>query len=169
MRIPLSASNIVLIGFMGSGKSTIGRLLAKEKEGYFLDTDSMIESLEGESIAEIFDDKGEAYFRRLEQETVHWLKNNVNNAIISTGGGMLVYCAELKEVGKIIYLDVPFETILSRMDSKELDKRPLFKDAVEAEKIYNERDRVYREKADIIIDASRDMQTVLSTLRDAIV
>jgi shikimate kinase len=151
---------------MGSGKSTVGRLLAKEKEAYFLDTDSMIESLEGKSIAEIFNESGEAYFRSLENETVHWLKNNVTNAIISTGGGMLVYCEELKEVGKVIYLDVPFETILSRMNAKELEKRPLFKDAVEAEKIYNQRDAVYRQRADIIIDASNDMQTVLSMLRN---
>lgn len=164
----MSASNIVLIGFMGSGKSTIGRLLAKDSDGYFLDTDSMIESLEGQSIAEIFHDKGEAYFRGLENETVHWLKDNVQNAIISTGGGMLVYCDELKEVGKIVYLDVPFETIMSRMNGRELDKRPLFKDVREAEKIYNERDRVYRDKADIIIDASAEMKTVLSTLRGAI-
>lgn len=153
---------------MGSGKSTIGRLLAKESDGYFLDTDSMIESLEGQSIAEIFHDKGEAYFRGLENETVHWLKDNVQNAIISTGGGMLVYCDELKEVGRIVYLDVPFETIMSRMNGSELDKRPLFKDVREAEKIYYERDRVYRDKADIIIDASADMKTVLSTLRGAI-
>lgn len=154
---------------MGSGKSTVGRLLAKESDGYFLDTDSMIESLEGQSIAEIFHNKGEAYFRGLENDTVHWLKANVQNAIISTGGGMLVYCEELKEVGKIIYLDVPFETILSRMNGSEVDKRPLFKDETEAEKIYHERDRIYREKADIIIDASADIKTVLSTLRGAIV
>lgn len=164
----MSASNIVLIGFMGSGKSTIGRLLAKENEAYFLDTDSMIESLEGKSIVDIFNDRGEAYFRTLENQTVRWLKTNVQNAIISAGGGMLVYCEELKEVGKIIYLDVPFEVIQSRMNSKELDKRPLFKDAIEAEKIYNERDAVYRERADILIDASSDIQTVLSMLRVAI-
>jgi len=153
---------------MGSGKSTIGRLLAKENEAYFLDTDSMIESLEGKRIVDIFNDSGEAYFRTLENETVHWLKTNVQNAIISTGGGMLVYCEELKKVGKIIYLDVPFEVIQSRMSSKELDKRPLFKDVIEAEKIYNERDAVYREKADIIIDANNDIQTVLTMLRVAI-
>ena len=153
---------------MGSGKSTIGRLLAKENEAYFLDTDSMIESLEGKSIVDIFNDRGEAYFRTLENQTVRWLKTNVQNAIISAGGGMLVYCEELKEVGKIIYLDVPFEVIQSRMNSKELDKRPLFKDAIEAEKIYNERDAVYRERADILIDASSDIQTVLSMLRVAI-
>jgi shikimate kinase len=130
---------------MGSGKSTIGRLLAKEREAYFLDTDSMIESLEGKSITGIFNDSGEAYFRTLENETVHWLKNNVDNAII--------------------YLEVPFEIILSRMNSSELDKRPLFKSVAEAEKIYNERVAIYRDKADIIIDASQDMQTVLSKLR----
>ena len=161
----MSVSNIVLIGFMGSGKSSIGRLLAKESEAYFLDTDSMIESLEGKSIADIFAESGEAYFRGLENETVHWLKNNVQNATISVGGGMLVYCEELKEVGRVIYLDVPFETILLRMSSKEQQKRPLFKDTMEAEKIYNERNTVYRQKADIIIDASSDMQTVLSRLR----
>jgi shikimate kinase len=73
--------------------------------------------------------------------------------------------AVCSSIAKIIYLEVPFEIILSRMNSSELDKRPLFKSVAEAEKIYNERVAIYRDKADIIIDASQDMQTVLSKLR----
>jgi hypothetical protein len=84
------------------------------------------------------------------------------NAVISTGGGMLVHCQELKDVGKIIYLKVPFETILSRMNKSELEKRPLFKDEKKAKQMYDERDSIYEEKADFIIDANADMKTVLS-------
>lgn len=153
---------------MGSGKSSVGRLLAKEKNRYFLDTDAMIESREGMSIQKIFDNKGESYFRQLEEDTVAWLKSNANDAVISTGGGMLVHCKGLNEVGKIVYLRLPFLKILERMDTAELQKRPLFKDLKAAELMHSQRDKVYEEKADIIIDADADMQTVLSRLRVAI-
>ncbi len=166
--ILLSVTNIVLIGFMGSGKSSIGRLLAKEKRSYFLDTDSMIESAEGKSIQDIFDEMGEEYFRNLEKETVSWLKNNVKDAVISTGGGMLVYCEELQDIGKIVYLQVPFKTILSRMSKEELVKRPLFKDIKKAEELYKERNEIYKKRADLVIDADTDLQSVLSRLRSVV-
>jgi len=153
---------------MGSGKSTVGRLLAKEQKQYFLDTDAMIESSEGKSIPAIFDQKGEAYFRQLEEETVSWLKVNVNDTVISTGGGMLVHCEGVKEIGKLVYLRVPFSTILQRMGREELNKRPLFQNPKTAEQTYNERDKVYESKADVTIDADADIKTVLSRLRDAI-
>jgi shikimate kinase len=153
---------------MGSGKSSVGRLLAKEKNSYFLDTDAMIESSEGMSIQKIFDQKGESYFRQLEEKTVEWLNRNANDSVISTGGGMLVHCEGLNEVGKIVYLRLPFSKILERMGPAELEKRPLFKDIKSAESMYSQRDKVYEEKADIIIDADADIQTVLSRLRDAI-
>lgn len=166
--IRLSVTNIVLIGFMGSGKSSIGRVLAKEKKSYFLDTDAMIESAEGKTIQALFDEEGEAYFRELEKQTVHWLHKNVQDAVISTGGGMLVYCEELKEVGKIVYLKVPFKTILSRMTPRELEKRPLFKDLSKAEEMYRERNTIYEQRADTIIDADAEIETVLSRVRAAI-
>ncbi len=165
---PLSASNIVFIGFMGSGKSSVGRLLAKESNRYFLDTDAMIESSEGMSIKEIFEKKGEIYFRQLEEQTVAWLKSNVHDAVISTGGGMLAHCEGLKEVGKIVYLQVPFIKILERLNSAEIEKRPLFKDKQTAEKIYDQRDQLYVSKADLIIDADGDIETVLTNVRDVI-
>lgn len=162
---PLSAAdNLVLIGFMGSGKSSIGRLLANKRGKYFLDTDSMIESLEGKTIAQIFDERGEHYFRLLEQKSVRWLKSSVKDAVISTGGGMLFHCEELNAVGRVIYLHVPFETILSRMNAAELSKRPLFSDVKNAEQIYRERHAVYLAKADIVVDADADMQSVLARI-----
>lgn len=153
---------------MGCGKSSVGKLLAKSSEYYFLDTDAMIESAEGKAIDEIFKTQGEAYFRSLEKETVTWLKDNVSKAVISTGGGMLVYCEALKEVGKIIYLKVPFEVILSRMNKDELSKRPLFKDINKAKKMYEERDLVYTEKADLLIDANMSLDEVLLRLSSEI-
>lgn len=153
---------------MGSGKSSVGRLLAKELQSYFLDTDAMIESAEGKKIQDIFEEKGEAYFRQLENETVQWLKNNVKQAVISTGGGMLVYCDELAEVGNIVYLKVPFETIQSRMNKDELDKRPLFKDINKAKEIYDQRNAIYMQKADVVIDADIDMKEVLARVLAAI-
>ncbi len=149
---------------MGSGKSSVGRRLAKHKRTFFLDTDALIESAEGKSISDIFHDEGEAYFRNLEDETVSWLKENVNKAVISAGGGMLVYCKELKDLGTIVYLKVPFKTILSRMTAQELEKRPLFKDISEAEKTYNERDAIYEELADVVIDADTTIDTILDRL-----
>lgn len=153
---------------MGSGKSSVGKLLAKQENRSFMDTDAMIENNEGLRIQEIFDQKGESYFRRLENESVTWLKDNVQNAVISTGGGMLVHCDGLKDVGLIVYLRVPFSTILQRMSKDELEKRPLFKDIKTAEALYDERDKVYERKADVIVDADTDINTVLTRLLDAI-
>lgn len=149
---------------MGCGKSSAGKALAKSRDYYFLDTDALIESSEGKSIDAIFKSEGEEYFRGLEQECVTWLKRNVSQAIVSTGGGMLVYCEDLKEVGKIIYLKVPFEVICSRMSKEELSKRPLFQDMQKAKKMYEERDVVYTEKADLIIDANTNLEEVLLKL-----
>jgi len=153
---------------MGSGKSSVGTKFAKQSKYDFLDTDKMIESSEGKSIGEIFKDKGEAYFRSLEEETVKWLRKNAQNSVISTGGGMLVYCDELKEVGKIVYLKVPFSSIMSRMTSEELQKRPLFKDREKAQEMYNIRDSIYENRADIIIDADTNLDEVVLRLSSAV-
>ncbi|HIC43501.1 MAG TPA: shikimate kinase [Sulfurimonas sp.] len=160
----MSATNLVLIGFMGCGKSSVGKLVAKDSSYYFLDTDSMIESAEGQSIEKIFKTHGEAYFRQCEKEMVIWLKSNVSGAIISTGGGMLAHCDSLNEVGKIIYLKVPFDVIISRMNDEELGKRPLFNDKEKARKMYEDRDLKYTQKADLIIDANTSLAELVLKL-----
>ena len=153
---------------MGSGKSSIGRVLAKDINMYFLDTDLMIENNEGKTIADIFSLDGEKYFRSLENKTVSWLSKNVNEAVISTGGGMLVYCEKLKDLGLVVYLKVSFETIIERMSKEELEKRPLFKNLTEAKNIYDERNLIYEEKADLIIDADDTIASIINKIKNLI-
>lgn len=154
-------NNIVLIGFMGSGKSSIGRALAKEKGLYFVDTDALIESFEGCKIRDIFEQKGEAYFRECERKCFEWLNNNVSNAVISTGGGMPTVIEDFSSLGKTIYLKVDFETLLERLKAEEFDKRPLFADVEFAKKIFEMREPIYSAKADLIVDANLSFNEVL--------
>jgi len=137
----------------GSGKTALGKLLS-EKMGYrFIDTDPLIEDKEQLTISEIFEQKGEGYFREKEKEVVKELKN-VTGAVIATGGGMPAFfenLSTLKEIGIIIYLRVPLEEIEKRTEGK--DNRPLLTSNRRKvlEEIVNLRKCCY-EKADIIID-----------------
>ena len=153
--------NIVLIGFMGSGKSSIGRVLAKQKGMYFIDTDSLIESFEGQKIRDIFANHGEGYFRELEKKTFNWLSSCVDNAVVSTGGGMPTVINDFSSLGKTIYLKVDFETLLERLKAEEFDKRPLFADVEFAKKIFEIREPIYTQKADLIVDANMEFESVL--------
>jgi shikimate kinase len=144
-------NNIILTGFMGSGKSSIGRVLAKETNSYFLDTDSLIESFENRKISEIFQNDGEDAFRNMEKRVFDWIKLNVKNSIISTGGGLPMFVPEIKEAGKVIYLQVDFDVIVSRLTKEDFEKRPLFKDLKKAEELFKKRDEVYRKLSHYII------------------
>ena len=153
--------NIVLIGFMGSGKSSIGRVLAKQKGMYFIDTDSLIESFEGQKIRDIFANHGEGYFRELEKKTFNWLSSCVDNAVISTGGGMPTVIDSFEKLGKTVYLKVDFETLLERLKAEEFDKRPLFADVEFAKKIFEIREPIYTQKSELIVDANMEFESVL--------
>jgi len=156
----LSSNNIILTGFMGSGKSTIGRILAKEMKSFFLDTDLLIENFENKSIKEIFEKEGEEAFREKEKECFEWIKKDVQNTVISVGGGLPVYIPEIKEAGIVIYLKVSFEDIVKRMNKEELNKRPLFQDIKKAKKLFNERDKIYQKLADYIIENNNLQKSV---------
>jgi len=145
--------NIILTGFMGSGKSTIGRILAKKlNHSYFLDTDSLIEHFENRKISEIFKNDGEEYFRDAEKRVFNWIKNDVKNAVISTGGGLPMFVPEIKEAGIVIYLKVEFESIVSRLTKEEIAKRPLFQDLSKAKELFDKRDDVYTQLSDYVIE-----------------
>ena len=150
---------------MGSGKSTIGRVLAKEINRYFIDTDALIEHFENRSIDSIFKTEGEPYFRELEKNTFNWLIN-VDNAVISTGGGLPIYIDNLKAVGKVIYLKIPFEVILKRLNRDEIIKRPLFQNINNARELYYKRDKIYMQKADFVIDADIEIKEVVSKIME---
>jgi len=146
--------NIILIGFMGSGKTEVGRRLA-ERLGYtFVDTDAVIEKKEGRSIPDIFDEHGEAYFRDLETEVVKGL-SGIRHHIISTGGGIVLNrdnIATLKQIGLVVWLKASPETIYERV--RHESHRPILrvdKPMEEIKRLLDLRSSLYSE-ADVSID-----------------
>jgi shikimate kinase len=150
---------------MGSGKSTIGRILAKEMNTFFVDTDLLIESFENKSIKEIFESEGERAFREKERYCFEWIKKDVFNTVISVGGGFPVFIPEIKEAGIVVYLKVEFEDILKRMNEEELKKRPLFKDIKKAKELFEKRAKIYEKLADLIIE-NTNLQKSIKEIRD---
>lgn len=137
-------SNLVLIGFMGSGKSTVGKLLAKALEMKFVDTDLEIEREYGKTVQEIFSEKGETYFRELEHKMAKKL-SLINNAIISTGGGIILNKQNidyLKNDAAVFFLDVNKKILYNRLISSK--GRPL----LEGEELWDKITRVLGERID---------------------
>jgi shikimate kinase len=118
---------IVLIGYMASGKSAIGKLLASKLNRNYIDLDEYIENKEKKSIAKLFADKGEIYFRKVETIYLRELLENNINTIISVGGGTPCFgnnINEIKKNAKSIYLKASIKAIYDRL-LLESEKRPL--------------------------------------------
>ncbi len=110
---------IILVGFMGSGKTTVGRALAQQLSYQMIDTDAAIENASGMSVAEIFRNYGEGHFRKLEQDYIREMKM-MDKVIFCTGGGMPVFndnMQALLDSGTVVYLKTGVETILKRVGS----------------------------------------------------
>jgi len=149
--------NIVLIGFMASGKGRTARELYSQTGYYAVDTDDMIESLAKMKIRKIFKKYGEDYFRDLERNTALWLQKNVKNSVISTGGGF-VMVPNIKKIGIVVHLFGTFDSILESVikhpnAEKKIKKRPLLRDAEQARTLYEKRLPLYRQAADLEIKA----------------
>ncbi|WP_300706667.1 MULTISPECIES: shikimate kinase [Helicobacter] len=155
----MNSTNCVLIGFMGSGKSTIAKALHQINHALVLDSDSIIESNEGLSIKEIFSLYGEKYFRDLECKFCQFIAHNVQNAIISTGGGMPLFC-DVQSMGKVFFLHLEFEKILSRFNAEERNQRPLFQNDDSALELYNMRLKHYQSCAHYVINADQSIQAI---------
>ncbi|MBC8260078.1 MAG: shikimate kinase [SAR324 cluster bacterium] len=149
--------NIILIGFMGSGKTTIGRKLAHLLEYTFIDTDSEIEDDQSCSVTEIFKYGGEECFREMETRLLKKI-SNTQNSIIATGGGIVLRKENrklLQKIGKRVYLRVPVEELLQRL--KNVQNRPLLKQQkpeLVFQKMQKERNLLY-EDAECIIDTGQ--------------
>ena len=145
--------NIFLVGPMGSGKSSLGKKLAKSLDKKFIDTDKEIEKKENKTINEIFENNGEKYFREKEREFLINIPNNLN-MIIATGGGIVTNQEnreKLKE-NKVIFLNASVERQSKRTSSS--DKRPLLKNVNRLKKLrelYDQRLELYREVSNIEI------------------
>mgnify|MGYP001055305187 CR=1 FL=1 len=147
--------NVILIGFMGCGKSTVGLRLSYRLRRTLLDTDREIEKEERRTISEIFAEDGEAYFRDRETAILRKLMRSANNQIISVGGGLPMReenRALLHELGQVFYLRAEGGTIYERV--KDDTTRPLLQVADPLHKIetlIKERDPYYMEAADVAL------------------
>jgi len=161
--------NIILIGFMGVGKGTTARAYASKYKCFNIDTDDLIESKENCKIKDIFEDKGEKYFRKLEQECADWIENSVDNSLISCGGGFF-NVNSLKDLGTVVLLDASYDWIYNRLSTADnatakLKKRPLFSEPKKAKKLYAERQVKYKEVANIIISMEdKDLKTIIKEI-----
>ncbi|MEW6188679.1 MAG: shikimate kinase [Actinomycetota bacterium] len=149
--------NIVLIGFMGSGKSSVGRRLAERLHFRFVDTDSLIEERAKRRIREIFEDSGEPVFRALEAKIIAEVSSG-EGQIIACGGGAVLNPKNvevLKSKGILIYLKTALSAIYERV--KNSDERPLLnvpQPKVQIEKLLSRRGKIYEEVADLIVDTT---------------
>ncbi len=164
-------SNIVLIGFMGTGKTTIGRLLAKKLGRKFIETDSVIERLAGKSIPQIFQSDGEIAFRELEIEAI---KENARSkrAVIAGGGGIVlnkINVDRLKENGKVVYLTATPREIIKRVASGA-GQRPLLEadnPALAVRDLLRFRKPFYERSSDITINtANPNIETIAGQIID---
>jgi len=129
---------IYLIGYMGSGKSTLGKILAQEQDMNFIDFDDFLEEKEGKSISEIFNEQGEIYFRKKEALYLQELLQGYDNSVISLGGGTPCYGDAMQRIneaeGTSVYINVPVKELASRLWSQR-EHRPVLKHQDTPEKL----------------------------------
>lgn len=150
---------IILVGLPGSGKSTVGRQLAKRLRLPFVDSDQMLEQRVGCSVKDYFDRFGEAGFRDLEEQTIAEIVKQGEDAIVSTGGGVVVRKVNrdaLRTHGKVIYLKSSPDDLYRRL--KYDTNRPLLRVAdplAKLRELYEARDPLYRETAHFVLETGR--------------
>lgn len=169
----LKQSNIVLIGFMGCGKSTIGHRLAETYGFTFVDTDQLIEEKAGYTINELFAKKGENYFRDMETDILRELVRTSKHQIIATGGGMPIREENqklLRKLGVVVFLHVTPETVLKRLEGDTV--RPLLQKVTkeqEVRRLLTERKFIYQMTAhkEIRVDG-KSVDAIVREIGDSI-
>lgn len=161
--------NLILIGFMGCGKTSVGILLSYRLRRTFLDTDKQIEKLQGRTISTIFEQEGEAAFRQMETDYLKSLLSETEGQIFSTGGGTPVREENrvlLRQLGTVVYLKASPDTVYERI--KEDKKRPLLQTENPKERIrelLTERQSYYEDAADVILEVGdKSLEEVVEEL-----
>src|SRR4051795_8305539 len=147
---------IYLVGFMGAGKTTVGRELSARVGAPFFDLDELIESAEKSSIKDVFAAHGEAYFRKRERDVLRSTRH-LESAVIATGGGTFTFDENIQFIqseGISVYLSAPYAVLRARIGEKAAE-RPLFRDDVAAHELYGNRIRYYR-MCDLTVEMRED-------------
>ncbi|MFV9510835.1 shikimate kinase [Tepidibacillus sp. LV47] len=170
----INAQHIILIGFMGAGKSTIGKELARQLHYPFMDVDEEIVRQERRTIPEIFKTGGETFFRQIESEVFANLVQNKERSVIATGGGIILLeqNRSILKRHQTILLEASLDTLFKRV-SKQQQDRPLLKTDSDMkskmEVLYNERLLLYHESAKYIIQTDgKSIDTIVEEIRSCI-
>ncbi len=159
---------------MASGKTTVGRTLAGLLDRPFIDLDAEVERATGMMITQIFERRGEAFFRQAEGEALARLARRPAS-VVAIGGGTMVAETNLRllrESGVMVWLDPPFDVVAARIAQQEADVRPLYRDRDQARQLFTERLPAYS-RADLRVRIGAEeappevAQRVASTLREA--
>ncbi len=163
--------SIFLCGFMGCGKTTVGKLLAKRLGREFIDMDKYIEEKENMTVSEIFEKSGEEYFREIEHQVCIELSQK-EDLIVATGGGALTYKRNAEQVKKnasVLFISVPVSIISKRLENDTT--RPLLQreDKEQAiRELYNKRLPLYTAAATVIVDGSQNPNSVVNLIVSSI-
>ena len=159
----MKADKLYLVGFMGAGKTTVGRSLARRMGWRFDDIDERIEKRERRSVSTIFAQNGEAYFRQLERQMLYELLPE-RNIVVATGGGTFVdpeNRAAMLTDGAVVWMDLPLTRVIERAPAD--GRRPLAADRLQMERLFTERQLAYSQ-AHLRIDASRPVDEIVEGL-----
>lgn len=167
----MKRNNLILIGFMGCGKTTVGKCLAEDLGYCFLDTDELIEAEQNKKISDIFEKEGEEAFRRMETELLERLVKEADKTVIATGGGMPVKEENrmlLKKAGIVCFLETEPETVLQRL--KQDTVRPLAAGEDREKRLldlHKFRKPIYRMVADICVKTDgKDCDDIVRELEE---
>ncbi len=147
---------IYLVGFMGAGKTTIGRELAARVDAPFFDLDELVEAAEKMSIKDIFAQHGEPYFRKRERDLLRSTRN-LEHGVIATGGGTFTFDENIQFIqseGLSVFLSAPYSLLRTRINDKA-GERPLFRDDLATHELYANRIKYYR-MSDLTIEIRDD-------------
>ncbi len=160
-------NNIVLCGFMGCGKSTVGKIIAEKLNLTLIDGDTYIEQKENKTVSEIFAQNGEEYFRAAEKQAMSELSQK-ENVVIATGGGAVINpdnAKSLKQTGLLVFIEVTPETVIKRLKgdtTRPLLQRPDRNAAIL--ELMERRYPIYRSASDVTVDGNGDAETVADSI-----
>lgn len=163
---------IVIIGFMGCGKTAVARVLARRLDLPFVDLDHLIAEQHGRTAAQLIREEGEAVFRAIETKTLHQLLENSAQRVIALGGGAWITEVNRKMIdqynGVSVWLDTPFDVCWQRIERSDED-RPLGRTREQAEQLYRARQPVYQQaKIRLASEPQEPLDSIVDRLESAV-
>ncbi|MEE0740853.1 MAG: shikimate kinase [Emergencia sp.] len=161
--------NLILVGMPSCGKSTVGVVLAKTMNKGFVDTDILIQQAEQKTLQEIINEKGNDYFHQVEERVL--LEFDGRDAVVATGGSAIYFdkaMEKFKEHGRVLYLKVSLDTVLTRLNNIKTRGVTLEKGQT-LEDLYGQRVPLYEKHADLIVEADGcTVEEVVEKIIDAV-